>query len=115
MEILVLPEPWKMPFKVNWTPRKANEAVRKRTKIVAVSMTAGSSGMKVVTMGRAKIKKITPKASSERKAILSPVLAAASARSVLPAPMFWPTMVETAMERPKAGMTTKLKIRIPIP
>ncbi len=37
------------------------------------------------------------------------------ARSSRPAPMFWPTSVEVANERPIAGMMAQLSTRCPMP
>ena len=37
------------------------------------------------------------------------------ARSMLPAPMFWPTSVETAIDRPIAGIVTTCRIVEPTP
>src|ERR1017187_6529733 len=38
-----------------------------------------------------------------------------AARFMLPAPMFWPTKVETAIDRPMAGIVTTCKIFDPTP
>ena len=37
------------------------------------------------------------------------------ARWILPAPMFWPTRVETAIDKPIAGIVTTCKMLDPTP
>jgi len=72
-------------------------------------------GTKNATIRNAKAKTIAPIPVKLPNATSALKRAMAAARSICPAPMFCPTRVDVAIERPMAGMMTKLRTLKPMP
>ena len=111
----MLPEARSTPVIENCAPMKPHDSAMMRRYVAPAAMTPGSFGTKKATSCGATKNAITPMRRQDPEAHPRAEPPIRAARSMLPAPMFWPTSAETAIDSPIAGIITTWSIVEPTP